>query len=241
MTNNAGPAIAYLEDDPEVAKLYAGWMRDAGYPVECFVDGEEYLKAFSQKKYLACVVDYIMPSLNGLEVLKKLRSQLGINMPPLIFLTGQDSEKDVVEILNQGADDYLFKSCSRELLLARLRAVLRRYDLLPKNRSLSFGDLKIDLVGRKFLMGQEAVQLTDKESELAYCLFQNIGSIVTRDYLLKVVWELNPAVTTRTIDTHISTLRRKLGLFPENGWRLTSVYGKGYRLEEQKKQSGQDT
>lgn len=224
--------IAYLEDDPETAATVSGWLESCGYQVAWFDNGEKYVRAFKEERFSACLLDYKVPRLSGFEVMNRLRNTLFKQMPPVIFLTGQDSEQDVVDVLRSGADDYIVKPCSREILLARVGAVLRRYDTEYRPGRLHFGNLHADIPRRQFFLNDELVPLTERETVLACCFFENIGSLVTRDYLLKVIFEYNVEINTRSIDTHVGALRKKLSLTPENGWRLSSIYGKGYRLEQ---------
>ena len=232
---NPSMRIAFLEDDAEAAAIVCGWLRDAGYEVEWFDSGVKCARAVAQERFDACLFDWGLPDLSGTEVLSRLQIKLRQSMPPVIFATGRDSEEDVVEVLMAGADDYLVKPVSRPLLLARLQAVLRRRGDAPGNASIQdFGRYVVDQARRQFSVDGQIVTLTEREADLALHLFQNIGRLLTRDHLIQVVWSLTPNIDTRTVDVHISTLRRKLSLVPEFGWRLVSIYGHGYRLERYK-------
>ncbi|MEO8411088.1 MAG: response regulator transcription factor [Propionivibrio sp.] len=224
--------IAYLEDDVEVAATVGGWLRDAGYEVECFASGVDCARAVASEHFDACLFDWMVPDLPGTEVLARLQIKLRQAMPPVIFATGRDSEADVVDVLSAGADDYIVKPLSRPVLLARLQAVLRRRGGTPTELlKQDFGSLSVDHGRRQFVRDGKLLTLTERETDLALHLFQNIGRLLTREHLIKVVWALTPDIDTRTIDVHVSTLRRKIGLTPEFGWRLVSIYGYGYRLE----------
>jgi DNA-binding response OmpR family regulator len=226
--------IAYLEDDADVAMVICAWLREAGFDIVWFDSGVECARAVESERFDACLFDWIVPDLLGTEVLARIQIKLRQSMPPVIFTTGRDSEEDVANVLMAGADDYIVKPISRPILLARLNAVLRRSGLsgsaaLPQ----SFGHLTVDHERRQFLFGDQLLSLTDRETDLALYFFQNIGRILSREHLIKVVWRLVPQVDTRTVDVHASALRRKLMLTPEYGWRLVSVYRHGYRLERQ--------
>jgi DNA-binding response OmpR family regulator len=120
------------------------------------------------------------------------------------------------------------------VLLARLQAVLRRKNSQPGAVTLlEFGRMVVDYERRQVSLDGKVVPLTEREIDVALYFFQNIGRLLTREHLIKVIWAQTPEVDTRTVDVHVSTLRRKLGLFSELGWRLVSVYGHGYRLERQ--------
>lgn len=181
-----------------------------------------------------CLFDWIVPDLLGTEVLARVQIKLRQSMPPVIFTTGRDSEEDIVNVLTAGADDYIVKPISRPVLLARLAAVLRRSGLTnsalpPQN----FGRLLVNHARRQFFFDNQLISLTDRETDLALYFFQHIGRMLSREHLIQVVWRLVLEVDTRTVDVHVSTLRRKLKLTPEFGWRLVSVYRHGYRLERQ--------
>ena len=227
--------IAYLEDDAESAVTVSGWLRDAGYEVECFASGEACARAVACEHFDVCLFDWMVPDLPGTEVLARLQIKLRQAMPPVIFATGRDAESDVVEVLTAGADDYIVKPLSRPVLLARLQAVLRRKGgASAASLTQDFGCLVVDHGRRQFVRDGKLLALTERETDLTLHFFQNIGRLLTRDHLIKVVWALTPNIDTRTIDVHVSTLRRKIGLTPETGWRLVSIYGYGYRLERQK-------
>jgi DNA-binding response OmpR family regulator len=226
--------IAYLEDDAEHAATVCLWLRGAAYEVRWFSSGLECARAVAAERFDACLFDWSVEDLAGIEVMSRLRIKLRQAMPPVLFLTGRDSEEDVVEALNAGADDYLVKPFSQPVLLARLQAVLRRCadDALPQVQD--FGRLVIDHGRRQITVDGQVAAMTERETDLALYFFQNTGRLLTRDHLVKVVWGLSANVDTRTVDVHVSALRRKIGLTPELGWRLVSVYGHGYRLERLK-------
>ena len=227
--------IAYLEDDAETAACVVAWLRDAGYEVASFQRGEACARAVVAERFDAVLLDWLVPDLPGNEVLARLQIKLRQAMPPVIFATGRDSENDVVEILLAGADDYIVKPLSRPILLARLQAVLRRKGAASESSSVQeFGRLSVDFGRRQFRIEGKAVSLTERETDLALYFFRHPGRLLTRDHLIQVVWSTTPMIDTRTVDVHVSTLRRKLGLTPAFGWRLVSIYGLGYRLERQK-------
>lgn len=222
--------IAFLEDDADSAQDVARWLRDAGYEVDLFAEGHSCARAIERGRYDICLLDWVVPDLSGPEVLCRVRNHLGNAAPPMLFLTGRDSESDVVEALDAGADDYLVKPVSRPMLLARMQAVLRRSGAVAPNTRLQIGDIEADCVRRQIFRGNQRVGLTERETDLALHFLQNVNRLLTREHLIQTIWGLRPDVETRTVDVHVSALRRKL-LLAENGWRLVSVYGRGYRLE----------
>ncbi len=223
--------IAYLEDDLLLAQEVVGWLREAGYDVRHYADSQEFARAVERGGVDALLLDWMVPGLNGTEVLCRLRLQLGAKTPPVIFLTARNGEADVVEALESGADDYLIKPLSRAVLLARLQAVLRRSGAMLPTARLHLGDIEADCARRQIFVQGRRVELTDRETDLALHFLQNVNRLLTREHLIQTIWGLRPDVETRTIDVHVSALRRKLNLRPESGWRLVSVYGRGYRLE----------
>jgi DNA-binding response OmpR family regulator len=230
--------IAYLEDDAKAAESVSAWLREVGHEVAWFDSGMECARAVGSERFDACLFDWVVPDLSGPDVLARLRIKLRHSMPPVIFATARDSEEDIVEVLNAGADDYIVKPLSRPVLLARLQAVSRRkggVSGIPLVQD--FGRLIVDHGRRQLALDGHVVALTERETDLALHVFQNVGRLLTRDHLIQVVWSLTPNIDTRTVDVHVSALRRKIGLTPEFGWRLVSVYGYGYRLERQKDQA----
>ena len=223
--------IAYLEDDREYAAIVRLWLNDS-YDVVWFSSGLECARVVAAERFDACLFDWSVDDLAGIEVMSRLRIKLRQAMPPVLFLTGRDSEEDIVEALNAGADDYLVKPFTQPILLARLQAVLRRYSGDALLQVQDFGRVVVDHGRRQIVVDGQIVAMTEREADLALHFFQNIGRLLTRDHLIRVVWGLSSDVDTRTVDVHVSALRRKISLTPEFGWRLVSVYGHGYRLEQ---------
>lgn len=224
--------IAFLEDDVHYAAQVIEWLKQADYEVAHFITGMDFLKNFSDAQYDLCIFDCSLPDMNGADVMGsiKLRSN---KLPPIIFLTGYNKEEeDVVRMIESGADDYLIKPVSRPILLVRINALLRRMSPDLRNDSLSeFGTLKVDSKQRKVTLDGTDIKLTDKEFDLAVYFLRNEGALLSRVHLMQVVWGSSAEVETRKVDVHVSHLRTKLKLTPENGWKLTSIYQQGYRLE----------
>lgn len=226
--------IAYLEDDAGAAAMVCGWLQEAGFDVVWFNNGTDCSRAMESERFDLCLFDWILPDLLGTEVLARIQMKLRQSVPPVIFTTCRDSEEDIVSALMAGADDYIVKPISRPVLLARLSAILRRAGL--QNSAIpaqTFGPLSVDHARRQFSLDNRLLTLTERETDLALYFFRHIGRMLSRHHLIQVVWRLVPDVDTRTVDVHVSALRRKLKLTPEFGWRLVSVYRHGYRLERQ--------
>ncbi|NOT18578.1 MAG: response regulator transcription factor [Sulfuriferula sp.] len=227
------PTIAYLEDETEIATATRDLLAQQGYEVTWFARGLDCAKAVTQGNFDLCLLDWVVPDMSGADVLTAIKLHLKAAAPPVIFLTGRDSEADMLQIFAAGADDYIVKPPHPALLLARLQAVLRRAGVTANasDAAQSWGDLSADFDRGTISLHGQPVSLGRHEAALAMLFLQNIGNLFSRERLIQNVFGLNEHVETRALDVHISTLRRKLELRPESGWRLVSVYGLGYRLE----------
>lgn len=222
--------IAFLEDDAAFAANIVDWLEQAGHSVSWFRAGRECVRALIDDRYDLCLFDWMLPDMSGPDVMASLKLK-GVQ-PPVIFLTGRDAEEDVVQVIQAGADDYIVKPPSRSVLIARIHAVARRCSAQMRPAPVQdFGELQVDFGARRFELAGSPVKLTEKETELALYFFGRVGMLLPRGHLIQVVWGSSPDIDTRTVDVHVSHLRAKLKLVPENGWRLTSVYRQGYRLE----------
>lgn len=221
--------IALVEDDQAQAELTALWLGTDGHSCEIFTAAQPFLRSLARDSFDLLLLDWVLPGMSGLELLQTLRRPL-LNPVPVLFLTQQDTEQDMVRALDAGADDYLTKPVSRQALLARVRALGRRAQGAT-TRLLEVSPYRFDLDTHGVTRHGVPLELTPLEFELAFCLFRNAGRLLTRAYLLETVWGRSGTVQTRTVDMHISQVRAKLGLRPENGWRIVPVYSTGYRLE----------
>ena len=222
--------IAFLEDNQNFADEIITALSAPGHEVQHFLTGRECLKAVASETFDLCLFDWELPDMSGPEVLSSLK--LRGNIPPVIFLTARDAEEDIVEMIEPGADDYIVKPPSINILNARIKALHRRAN--PQKVTVDFedyGHLLVDFAKRKFSILGNPVKLTEKETELALYFFSRVDVLLSRAHLTKVVWGTTPDIDTRTIDVHVSHLRNKLHLLPQYGWRLISVYHQGYRLE----------
>lgn len=222
--------IGLLEDDEDLSRLLALWLTDADYVVRGYPDAAEFRRKQGALSVDLLILDWNLPGESGLSILLSLRDA-GSSLP-VLFLTARSDEQDIVEGLREGADDYLVKPATQGELLARVGALLRR----SQGRMDPFGDddlepYRIDLVRRRIEVAGEEVVLTEREFDLVVFLFRRHGRVVSREMLLESIWNIRGDVATRTVDTHISRLRKKLGLDGEHGWRLSAVYQHGYRLE----------
>lgn len=227
-----GLMVGLLEDDADMAALVSQWLGDAGYGVRWFRNANEYRRRQGSEAVDLLLLDWMLPDSNGIDVLDAIRSSPNSRLP-VIFLTSRDSEDDIVRGLASGADDYVVKPPKQRTLLARVSAVLRRHALDGESgETMAVAPYAVDTKRRRISIDEQEVELTQREFDLASFLFRRSGRIVSRDALLENVWNLSAAVSTRTVDTHVSRLRKKLFLNGEHGWRLAAVYQHGYRLEQ---------
>ena len=223
--------IAFLEDNIAFAQHIIATLEAAGHEVAHFTSGRLCLNAVINNHFDLCLLDWEVPDMSGPEVLSSLK--LKGHFPPTIFMTGRDAEEDVVRMIEAGADDYIIKPPNASVLIARVNALYRRNHANENQEPvISYGNLTVDFEKRKFEINGEPVRLTEKETELAIYFFAQLGTLLSRAHLIKVVWGTTPDIDTRTIDVHVSHLRSKLSLLPQHGWRLISVYHQGYRLEK---------
>lgn len=225
--------VAILEDDPDQAAIVSLWLRDAEHTVCRCEDAAGFLRAVRRESFDMYVLDWMLPDLSGIEVLNKLRTEME-DFTPVIIATAKDDEQSIVRGLESGADDYLVKPIRRGELVARVAAVLRRAaGGTTDQESLDASPYEFDLGAKTARLEGEAIALTNREFALAVLLFRNAGKMLSRGHILEVIWGIeNAAVSTRTVDTHMSRLRKKLDLRKENGWTLSAIYQHGYRLEK---------
>jgi two-component system, OmpR family, response regulator RegX3 len=224
--------IAILEDDPSHTELLTHWVALAGHQTYAFERGAQLLRVLGYENFDALLLDWSLPGMSGIEVLREVRERLRSRIP-IIFVTARDQEGDVVTALNAGADDYLVKPIRRLELLARLEAATRRASgghLDPQ--TFEIAPFHVDSAMRIILREKLPLMLTAKDFDLAALLLRNVGRLLSRRYLLETIWGANTLPFSRSLDTHVSRVRNKLGLTPEQGWRLVAVYGYGYRLDQ---------
>ncbi len=230
--------IAFLEDDLPQAEMIKNWLVGENHSCRHYAAAKPFLHELRQESYDLLILDWELPESSGLEVLRWVRGHAEWRIP-VLFMTHRDSENDIVKALSEGADDYMTKPVSREIAIARVNALARRSGISPEATGIyQFGDYRITTKNNTMTRNGQVVDLTEKEFKLALMLFVNAGRLLSRDHMLEQVWGLGPGLATRTVDTHISRIRRKLALMPENGWRLKAVYHHGYRLEQISREPG---
>ncbi len=231
--------IAILEDDAVQAQLVQSHLSDVAHQCTSFATGKSMLAALARgHDFDMLILDWEVPDISGLDVLRWVRATLGHDLP-IMFLTSRIQEEDLVVGLQAGADDYMMKPIRRGELTARVHALLRRLAPAPQQENpFSFTVYDIDPMRECISLNGEAIDLAPKEYELAVLFFRNPDRLFSRDVLSSTVWNREIPATSRTLDTHLSNIRRKLQLRPEHGVRLVSSYALGYRLELLANQQG---
>jgi two-component system, OmpR family, response regulator RegX3 len=225
--------IALLEDDAEQAEVVCAWLAEAGHSVKHYSTGKAYLREVARETYDAHLIDWGLPDMTGLEALEGLKKRLKEPVP-VLFVTAHDVEQDIVAALQAGANDYVVKPLRRMELVARLEAQTRRATpLRAAQDTLDLPPFAIDFSARRVSLKGEEVAMTPKDFDVAAFMFRQRGRLVSRGHIFEAVWGKADTLDTRTVDTHISRVRRKLQLTGEHGLKLVSVYQTGYRLEEQ--------
>ena len=222
--------IAIVDDDPTQIELVTQTLEPLGHSCLGFATGAKFLHAMGRESFDLLILDWQLPDTEGPVLLSKMRETRRM---PVLFVTSRASEDDIVTALTAGADDYMIKPLRRNELVARTAALLRR--AYPASASAEkvfvFENFSFDISASVAKISGTALVLTQKEFELALILFRNIGKPLSRAHIMDTVWGREDNVPTRTMDTHISRVRTRLNLRPENGYRLSPVYSYGYRLD----------
>jgi DNA-binding response OmpR family regulator len=217
--------ILVVEDEPAIAEAVAARLRAERFAVRVAADGPSAVETFHRHRPALVVLDLMLPGFDGLEVCRRIQAGHPV---PVLMLTARDDETDQLVGLGVGADDYLTKPFSMRVLVARVRALLRRAERAAATPAgvLRAGPIEVDLDARRVRCRDAEVHLTPIEFDLLHCLAGAPGAVFTRAQLLERIWDWADASRTRTVDSHIKALRRKLG--PE---LIRTVHGVGYALE----------
>jgi len=226
----AVPLILLAEDEADLNALVARQLGQEGYEVVQAFDGPGALDAIEERMPDLVILDWMMPGLDGIAVCRRIRER---HVVPVLMLTARSEESDVILGLEVGADDYLTKPFRMRELLARVRAILRRKEMLSEGHRggpdvLTSAGVGVDPVARVATVDGRPIELTPKEFDLLALFVGNAGRAFSREYLLERIWRSDYEVTDRTIDTHVQRLRKKLG---EESGAIRTVWGIGYKFQ----------
>jgi two-component system alkaline phosphatase synthesis response regulator PhoP len=225
--------IYLVEDESNIRELVIYTLQNTGFKVAGFISGDAFWKALDKEIPELVILDIMLPGEDGLSILKRLRSRNGTRKLPVIMLTAKGSEYNKVLGLENGADDYITKPAGMMELIARVRSLLRRTEMTAGNNKDEFrtGSLYISISRHLVTINNVEISLTLKEFDLLVYLLSNSGRVLSRDQILAAVWGYEGELETRTVDTHILTLRVKLGVY---GSLIRTVRGVGYKVGENK-------
>ena len=231
----AGVQVLLVEDDATIRSSLTRSLRDQGFAVNAVGSGMPGLSAAVEQKPDVVLLDLGLPDIDGADVLSMLRA---VSDVPVIVATARDDEAEIVRLLDLGADDYVIKPFTSAQLTARVRAVLRRSGRSGEDPTITVGGLVIDTRGYEVTVDGRPVELARKEFELLLALARRAGEVVSKRDLLAEVWQLAWGGSDRTVDVHLSWLRRKLGETAAHPRYLYSVRGVGVRLMAPPEESG---
>lgn len=220
--------IYIVEDDKNIREIEMFALKNSGYAVEEFENAKSFFSRSAEKVPDLVLLDIMLPDMDGLEIVKKLRSRPDTVRVPIILVTAKTTELDKVRGLDIGADDYLTKPFGVMELISRVKALLRRSRALQDDKQMVLGDITLDSERREVHVGGELCELTFKEFELLKLLMVNAGIVLHRDTIMSDVWGTDYEGESRTLDMHIKTLRQKLG---EAGNMIKTVRNVGYKME----------
>ena len=221
--------IYCVEDDNSIRELMLYALRASGFEAEGFADGKSLFDALGRQKPQLITLDVMLPDMDGIEILRKLRSSAATEKIPVIMASARGTEYDKVMGLDLGADDYLAKPFSMMEMVSRIKAVLRRSAPAEDSKPLRLGRIEMLTDSHTVHVDGQRIELTLKEFELLRVFLKHPGRVYTRDQLLEKIWGSDYLGETRTVDVHIGTLRTKLG---PCGEYIRTVRGVGYRMEE---------
>ncbi|AKU23153.1 response regulator transcription factor [Massilia sp. MB5] len=224
--------IVVLDKERNQTELICQVLSAAGHVCHGFQTGKDALNQLRRENYDMLILDWQTEDINAAELMRRARERLP-EPAPVIFMTTTSGEDDIVAGLAAGANDYLVKPLRRSELVTRVQAMLRRaYPAQNGAEQLQFGQYVFETRPGRLLRDGLVLDVTHKEFSLALLFFRNIGRPLSRAYIHETVWIRETDVPSRTMDTHVSRVRNKLQLKPENGFRLVPVYSYGYRLEK---------
>jgi two-component system response regulator ResD len=226
-------SVLVVDDEPTILDVVSRYLDRAGYRAEVAGDGAEALRMADEQRPDLIVLDLMLPGMDGLEVMRRLRAgERERGRLSIILLTAKGEQSDRIAGLRLGADDYIAKPFSPAELVARVDAVLRRVDTSPDREApISFDGIEIDSVARRVTVDGADVQLTVREYDLLLFLARHPGQVFSRDQLMDLVWDYSFYTDTSTVTVHVRRLREKIEKSPSGPTRLQTVWGVGYRFQ----------
>jgi DNA-binding response OmpR family regulator len=221
--------VAALDDDLAHVELVAKVVSSTGNDCHTFRDIDSFTRSMLRETYDLAILDWSLQDGDGLEVMRWIRDEMSDRMP-ILFVTGRSEEADVVQALSCGADDFLRKPFAPGELAARVTSLLRRAYGYGVTTEWMLGDWRVAIEPRVLTLRGEPIELTPREFDLALLFLKNVGRVLSRSYVHEVLWAKEGS-KRRSLATHVSRLRSKLQFGPSTGYRLSSVYSYGYRLE----------
>ena len=224
--------IAVADDELDVRHFLKDIIEEQGHLAVTFSDGNALAQALTRDTFDLVILDWSMPGKDGMTLLKWMEKSLD-EQPPVIMMTNRTAKADISEALNSGAADYITKPEDRGVIAARINAMLRRNNAGSGAfaTEATYGKYQLNRIDQTVTINGETVVMTAKEFELADLFFRNSDRTLSRNYIMETIWRTTATLATRTLDMHISRVRSKLDLKPENGFRIFTVFGYGYRLE----------
>jgi DNA-binding response OmpR family regulator len=231
MDDHARGSVLVVDDEPTIAEVVSRYLERAGYRTRVAGDGLEAIEAAATQRPDLVVLDLMLPGLDGLEVMRRLRDR-NTDRLPVILLTAKGEESDRVIGLRLGADDYVVKPFSPAELVARVDAVLRRIDTSPAHDApVELADMTIDSAARRVVVRGTEVQLTQREFDVLLFLARHPGQVFSRNQLMDSVWQYSFYTDTSTVTVHIRRLRSKIESDPAQPRHIQTVWGVGYRFQ----------
>ena len=225
--------VLIIDDEIHIVELLKFNLEVSGYEVDYAYEGLDGFSKIMKNNPDIILLDWMLPGISGIEMLKKIRKDDKLNQKPVIMLTAKNMENNKIEGLEVGADDYITKPFSVKEVLARITSVLRRYNITQPSseKILTTGNLKLDLVKHEVLKENEKIDLTFKEFELLKILLENKGKVISRNTLLDKIWGYEYFGETRTVDVHIRYLRKKIEEDGSQDKYIQTIRGVGYKID----------
>lgn len=228
------PSIFVVEDDPDISRLVRHHLEAAGFNVKLFLTGHAVVAESERQRPTLFILDIMVPGRDGLELCRQIRQTQSLAAIPIIFLTAKSSEADRILGLEMGGDDYIPKPFSPRELVARVKAVLRRFERPLSQSPIKVGEIEIDPGAMTLMVRGQPVTTTATEFRLLDYFARHLGRVFSRDQLLDSVWRDTAYVTPRSVDVYVRRIREKIEPDAENPRYLKTVRGAGYRFEAPK-------